>query len=91
MPQIGWIEILLIVFLTIIIVGPKDIPIVLRKIGSWIRAIKNYISNIQNEVSILENENLVSNEDINLKKESKKKESEVDLNVDKKKWWKYLY
>tara|TARA_B100001123_G_scaffold449672_1_gene616013 strand:- start:712 stop:969 length:258 start_codon:yes stop_codon:yes gene_type:complete len=85
MPQIGWIEILLIVFLTIIIVGPKDIPIVLRKIGSWIRAIKNYISNIQNEVSILENENLVSNEDINLKKESKNKEPEVDLNVDKKK------
>ena len=85
MPQIGWIEILLIVFLTIIIVGPKDIPVVLRKIGSWIRAAKSYINNIQNEVSILENENLISNEDKNFKKEPKKKESEVDLNVDKKK------
>ena len=85
MPQIGWIEILLIVVLTIVIVGPKDIPIVLRKIGAWIRAAKSYISNIQNEVSILENENLISNEDINIKKETKKKESEVDLNVDKKK------
>jgi sec-independent protein translocase protein TatB len=85
MPQIGWIEILVIVVLTIVIIGPKDIPIVLRKIGEWIRAIKSYIANIQNEVSILENENLISNEDINVKKETKKKESEVDLNVDKKK------
>ena len=40
MPQIGWIEILVIVVLTIVIVGPKDIPIVLRKIGAWIRAVK---------------------------------------------------
>ena len=85
MPQIGWIEILVIVVLTIVIVGPKDIPIVLRKIGAWIRAVKSYIINIQNEVSILENENLISNEDINIKNETKKKESEVDLNVDKKK------
>ena len=91
MPQIGWIEILLIVFLTIIIVGPKDIPIVLRKIGSWIRSVKSYINNIQNEVSALENETLISNEDKNFKKESKKKESEVDLNVDKKKWIKHFY
>ena len=85
MPQIGWIEILVIVVLTIVIIGPKDIPIVLRKIGEWIRVIKSYITNIQNEVSILENENLISNEDINIKNEAKKKESEVDLNVDKKK------
>ena len=85
MPQIGWIEILVIVVLTIVIIGPKDIPIVLRKIGEWIRVIKSYIINIQNEVSILENENLISNEDINIKNETKKKESEVDLNVDKKK------
>ena len=34
MPQIGWSEILVIVVLTIIIIGPKDIPIVLRKVGS---------------------------------------------------------
>ena len=85
MPQIGWSEILVIVVLTIVIIGPKDIPIVLRKIGEWIRVIKSYIINIQNEVSILENENLISNEDINIKNETKKKESEVDLNVDKKK------
>ena len=85
MPQIGWSEILVIVVLTIIIIGPKDIPIVLRKVGSWIRSLKRYINNIQNELSVFESENLISNEDTNIKKESEKKEPEKDLNVDKKK------
>ena len=85
MPQIGWSEILVIVVLTIIIIGPKDIPVVLKKVGSWIGSFKRYINNIQNELSVYENENLVSKEDTNIKNESKKKESEVDLNVDKKK------
>ncbi len=86
MPQIGWSEILVIVVLTIIIIGPKDIPIVLRKVGSWIRSFKRYINNIQNELSVFESENLIPNEDTNIKNESEKKEPEKDLNVDKKKW-----
>ena len=85
MPQIGWSEILVIVVLTIIIIGPKDIPVVLKKVGSWIGSFKRYINNIQNELSDFENENLISKEDSNIKNEPKKKESEVDLNVDKKK------
>ena len=84
MPQIGWSEILVIVVLTIIIIGPKDIPIVLRKVGSWIGSFKRYINNIQNELSVFESENLISNEDTNIKNESEKKESKKDLNVDKK-------
>ena len=51
MPQIGWFEILLIVFIAIIVIGPKDFPLVLKKIGSWIGSIKRYVSNIQKEVS----------------------------------------
>ncbi len=85
MPQIGWSEILVIVVLTIIIIGPKDIPVVLKKVGSWIGSFKRYINNIQNELSEFENENLISKEDVNIKNKPKKKESEVDLNVDKKK------
>ena len=85
MPQIGWSEILVIVVLTIIIIGPKDIPVVLKKVGSWIGSFKRYINNIQNELSVFESENLVLKEDTNIKNESEKKESEVDLNVDKKK------
>ncbi len=57
MPQIGWFEILVIVSLAIIIIGPKDFPHMLKKVGSWIGSIKRYVSNIQNEVASLENEN----------------------------------
>ena len=85
MPQIGWSEILVIVVLTIVIIGPKDIPIVLRKVGSWIRSFKRYINNIQNELSVFESENLIPNEDTNIKNKSEKKEPKKDLNVDKKK------
>ena len=57
MPQIGWFEILIIVFVAIIVIGPKDFPFMLKKIGSWIGSIKRYINNIQQEVSNLEDEN----------------------------------
>ena len=51
MPQIGWFEILVVVILAILIVGPKDFPIMLKKIGGWISSIKRYFSSIQNEVN----------------------------------------
>ena len=40
MPQIGWFEILIIVSIAIIVIGPKDFPFMLKKIGSWIGSIK---------------------------------------------------
>ena len=51
MPTIGWFEILIIVTVAIIIVGPKDFPLMLKKVGSWIGSIKRYVSNVQSEVS----------------------------------------
>lgn len=57
MPQIGWFEILIIVAIAIIVIGPKDFPFVLKKIGSWISSIKKYVSNIQQEVSDLTDDN----------------------------------
>ena len=54
MPQIGWFEILIIAAIAIIVIGPKDFPFVLKKIGSWIGTIKKYIQNIQQEVSELD-------------------------------------
>ena len=53
MPQIGWFEILIIACVAIIIVGPKDFPIMIKKIGTWIGSIKRYISNVQTEVTNL--------------------------------------
>ena len=84
MPQIGWSEMLLIVVIAIIIIGPKDVPIVLNKIGSWVRSIKKYFNTIQREVSIFENENLISNEKIyENKKNLKKKENNEKIKKDK--------
>ena len=74
MPQIGWFEILIIVSLAIIIIGPKDFPIMLKKIGSWIGSAKRYVSNVQNEVSSLENEDFSTD---------KKKEEKVENNDSK--------
>ena len=70
MPQIGWLEILIIASIAIIVVGPKDFPIMLKKVGSWIGTAKKYINNIQNEVSNIDLEdNKIE------KKEEKKDES----------------
>ena len=55
MPQIGWFEILVIVVLSVLIIGPKDFPIVLRKVGGWISSIKNYFSEIQRDMTAMEN------------------------------------
>ena len=51
MPTIGWFEILIVVAIAIVVLGPKDFPIMLKKAGSWIGTAKRYVSNIQNEVS----------------------------------------
>ena len=51
MPQIGWFEILIVVVVAILIIGPKDFPIVLRKIGNWIGSTKRYFTDIQQKVN----------------------------------------
>ena len=79
MPQIGWFEIRVVVLLAILIIGPKDFPIVLRKIGSWTGLVKRYFNEIQKDVSELhENiENEISIEKrIKEKFEDKKKKDE---------------
>tara|TARA_B100001123_G_C15054549_1_gene924998 strand:- start:137 stop:367 length:231 start_codon:yes stop_codon:yes gene_type:complete len=62
MPQIGWFEILIIAVVAILIIGPKDFPVVLKKIGSWVGSVKRYFSDLQREVDSFKNEgeNLVN-------------------------------
>jgi sec-independent protein translocase protein TatB len=38
-----------------VIIGPKDFPIVLKKIGSWMGYIKRYFSEIQKDMTDMEN------------------------------------
>ena len=72
MPTIGWFEILIIVVVAIIVLGPKDFPIMLKKVGSWVRTAKKYINNIQNEVSNIDiDEKKIDNQ---IKKDIKKDE-----------------
>ena len=54
MPQIGWFEILIIVVVAILVIGPKDFPIVLKKIGNLIGSTKRYFSEIQNKITNLD-------------------------------------
>ncbi|MEK9544678.1 MAG: Sec-independent protein translocase protein TatB [Pelagibacteraceae bacterium] len=51
MPQIGWFELLIIVVVAVLVIGPKEFPIVLRKIGSWIRTVKSYFSEVQSNLN----------------------------------------
>ena len=71
MPQIGWLEILIIVSISIIVIGPKDFPIILKKVGSWIGSAKKYITNFQNDLSNLD-ENILDD------KETIKNETNLD-------------
>jgi len=71
MPTIGWFEILIVVAISIVVLGPKDFPLMLKKAGSWIGTAKRYISDIQNEVSNID----IDDEKINeIKKDNKKDE-----------------
>jgi|TARA_B100000809_G_scaffold6775_1_gene6758 sec-independent protein translocase protein TatB len=71
MPQIGWFEILIVVVVAILIIGPKDLPIMLKKIGSWVGSFKNYFSEMQKDLTDMEDS---IEEDILDKKDNKKNE-----------------
>ena len=79
MPQIGWLEILAVVIIAIIVLGPKEFPIALKKIGSYFGKLKNTLSSFQREVNSV-TENIDEDNDIssqkNLKKENNNKNNE---------------
>ena len=77
MPQIGWFEILIVVILAVLIIGPKDFPVMLRSIGGWVSSFKKYFSDIQKDISNLENtidENIEIDNKYISKSEFKKKD-----------------
>ena len=70
MPQIGWFELLIVVIIAILVIGPKDFPIMLKKLGSWIGSFKNYFTEVQKDITSLENE---VEEDISFEKNNSNK------------------
>ena len=77
MPQIGWLEILSVVIIAILVLGPKEFPIALKKIGSYIGKFKNTLSNFQKEVSSVTQEIDLDKEDIS---KNNKNEKSIDKN-----------
>ena len=76
MPQIGWFELIIIVVIAILVIGPKDFPIVLNKVGSWIGSIKSYFSEIQRNVNKVTDFEDTIEKEISDKKTNKKNKNE---------------
>ena len=83
MPQIGWLEILSIVIIAILVLGPKEFPIALKKIGTYFGKLKNTLSSFQREVnSVTEDIDIEKdNNKKNLKKDNNKKNLKKDNNI----------
>ena len=79
MPQIGWLEILTVVIIAILVLGPKEFPIALKKIGSFFGKLKNTLSSFQREVTSFTDDidiekNITNSDQINKeKKENEQK------------------
>ena len=79
MPQIGWLEILTVVIIAILVLGPKEFPIALKKIGSFFGKLKNTISSFQREITSVSDDidiekNITNSDQINKeKKENERK------------------
>jgi len=76
MPQIGWLEILAVVVIAILVLGPKEFPVALKKVGSYIGKLKNTFSSFQREISSVTSE-IDSEKDI-IKDEDLKKKDKLD-------------
>ncbi len=69
--DIGWPELVLIAVLVIIIIGPKELPVVLRALGRWLgkaralaREFRGSIEEIAKESELSELKKMVSGEEL---------------------------
>ena len=76
MPQIGWLEILTVVIIAILVLGPKEFPIALKKIGSLFGKFKNTLSSLQREVSSVTEDIDIEKNITNPNQTNKEKENE---------------
>jgi sec-independent protein translocase protein TatB len=79
MPTIGWFEILIVIAVSIVVIGPKDFPFMLKKVGTWIGSVKRYVGDIQKEVADLD---ITDTENINLDKDSNNKKNQKNKDND---------
>ncbi len=82
MPQIGWLEILAVVIIAILVLGPKEFPIALKKIGSYIGRLKNTFSSFQREISSVTDDIDLEKDIVEKKSPVTKKKQEIEKNND---------
>ena len=57
--SVGWSELFLVVVVALFVIGPKELPIVLKQLGRWSRQISRYISGLKSELhQVIEDEEL---------------------------------
>ena len=76
MPQIGWLEILSVVIIAILVLGPKEFPVALKKIGTYIGRFKNTLYNFQKEVTSVTKE-------IDLENDTKSGNDKTKIDINK--------
>mgnify|MGYP006170649963 CR=1 FL=1 len=59
--DLGWMELLIIGVVALIVVGPKDLPKVLRSITSFVRKIKSMATQFHSGIDDLANEAEIAN------------------------------
>ncbi len=45
--DIGWTEMMVIIALAIVVIGPKDLPVVMRQLGRWTRRMRSLAREFQ--------------------------------------------
>ena len=80
MPQIGWLEIIAIVIIAILVLGPKEFPIALKKIGSYFGKLKNTLSSFQKEVNTV-TENIDLEKDLKNQEENKNQHNKKNKRI----------
>jgi Tat protein translocase TatB subunit len=50
MLDLGWQELFIIALVALIVVGPKDLPILVRSIAKWVRSVRKIIWSFQSSM-----------------------------------------
>ena len=50
MPDIGWAELAIVAVLALIVIGPKDLPQVMRTVGKWMRKARSISREFQSSM-----------------------------------------
>ncbi|ASX26045.1 Sec-independent protein translocase protein TatB, partial [Candidatus Williamhamiltonella defendens] len=49
--DIGFSELLLVIVLTLLVLGPKKLPVVVKTVTRWIRILRSFSERMQNDFS----------------------------------------